>query len=150
MAEVLGKDFGGFTFSGGEPLSQPQFLLSLIDRLKPYNLCIETSGYADSKTFKEVIDKLDFVIMDIKIADSTLHKKYTGVDNAKILKNFKILKNSGKPYIIRTPLIPGITDTSDNLALIGWIIEDSKWEKLPYNAAAGANYKLFGMKYALE
>ena len=85
--------------------------------------------------------------MDIKIADSKLHKEYTGVSNEKILKNFEILKNSGKPYTIRTPLIPSITDTEDNLVKIKKIIGNSNWEQLPYNAAAGAKYKMLGMNF---
>ena len=146
---VLGDTFGGFTFSGGEPLMQSEFLLELCDELKDYNLCIETSGYADSEIFKAVIDKLNFVIMDIKIADSELHKKYTGVYNDKILKNFNYLKNCGKPYIIRTPLIPNITDTKENLDAIKKIIGDSNWGKIPYNQMAGAKYKMLGMEYKL-
>ncbi len=146
-ASVLGHDFGGFTFSGGEPLAQPEFLLELIEELKDYHLCIETSGYAESQVFRAVIEKLNFVIMDIKLADSDLHKKYTGVGNEKILKNFQILKNSGKSYIIRTPLIPNIIDTEDNLDAIKEIIGNSKWEKLPYNQMAGAKYKMVGMEY---
>ncbi len=148
-AGILGNSFGGFTFSGGEPLMQKDFLLSLIDELKGCNLCIETSGYADSETFKTVIDKLDFVIMDIKLADSGKHIEYTGVDNKKILDNFEILKTSGKPYLIRTPLIPDITDTEDNLKKIKEIIGDSPWEQIPYNQMAGAKYKMLGMEYKL-
>ena len=148
-ADVLGNDFGGFTFSGGEPLAQPQFFLELIEELEGYHLCIETSGYTSSEIFKSVIDKLDFVIMDIKLADTNLHKKYTGVGNEQILANFEILKNSGKEYVIRTPLIPNITDTDENLAEIKRIIGNSEWEKLPYNAMAGAKYKMLGMKYEL-
>ncbi len=148
-ADVLGNDFGGFTFSGGEPLAQSEFLLELIKELSGYHLCIETSGYADSKVFKAVIEKLDFVIMDIKLADSDLHKKYTGVGNGQILTNFEILKNSGKKYVIRTPLIPSITDTEENLDAIKEIIGNSEWEKLPYNTMAGAKYKMLGMEYGL-
>ena len=148
-AEILDNSFGGFTFSGGEPLAQPEFLLELIEELKGYHLCIETSGFCDSEIFKSIIDKLNFIIMDIKIADSELHKKYTGVGNELILKNFAILKESGKPYIIRTPLIPGITDTKENLSSIEKKI-GSRWEKLPYNAAAGAKYKMLGMEYCLN
>ena len=148
-ADVLGESFGGFTFSGGEPLAQPQFLLELIKELKDYHLCIETSGFTDSETFKNVISQLDFVIMDIKIADSKKHNQYTGVDNKIILKNFGILKNSGKPYVIRTPLIPDITDTKENLEAIKHIIGESNWEKLPFNAAAGAKYAMLGMEYLL-
>lgn len=149
-AAILGENFGGFTFSGGEPLMQYEFLNALINELQGYNLCIETSGFAKSEIFSEVIRKLDFVIMDIKIADSDLHKQYTGVDNGIILKNFEILKSSEKPFIIRTPLIPGITDTKDNLAGIEDIIGDSKWEKLPYNKMAGAKYKMLGMDFPLN
>lgn len=148
-ADVLGNSFGGFTFSGGEPLAQPEFLLELINELKEYNLCIETSGFADTKIFKLIVDKLDFVIMDIKLADSKQHKKYTGVDNRVILANFEHLKQSGKPYIVRTPMIPNITDTAQNLYEIKKIIGDSSWEKIPYNAAAGAKYKMLGMGYSL-
>ena len=148
-AEVLGDSFGGVTFSGGEPLAQPKFLLELIEELKDYHLCIETSGFTDSKTFETIIEKLDFIIMDIKLADSKEHEKYTGVSNEQILKNFEILKRSGKPYIIRTPLIPDITDTEANLDAIQQIIGESNWEKLPYNTMAGAKYKMLGMKCSL-
>lgn len=148
-AEVLGDSFGGFTFSGGEPLAQPEFLLSLIDELCGYHLAVETSGYADTEVFGRIIQKLDLVIMDIKLADSEAHEKYTGVKNEQILKNFELLKASGKPYIIRTPLIPDITDTKENLDAIERIIGDSAWEKLPYNAVAGAKYKMLGMEYEL-
>ena len=148
-ADVLGASFGGFTFSGGEPLFQPDFLLELIEKLKDYHLCIETSGFAKSDVFRAVIDKLDFVIMDIKLADSGEHKKYTGADNGIILENLRYLKSSGKPHVIRTPLIPGITDTPENLAAVERIVSGSTWEKLPYNALAGAKYKMLVMEYKL-
>lgn len=146
-AKVLGERFGGFTFSGGEPLAQPKFLFELIEELKDYHLCIETSGYANNEIFNETLEKLDFIIMDIKLADSKSHKLYTGVGNEQILKNLKILKSSQIPYIIRTPLIPDITDKKNNLEKIKELIGNSKWEKVPYNQLAGAKYKMLGMKY---
>ena len=148
-ANAYGDGFGGFTFSGGDPLAQPEFLLELMAELKDYHLCIETSGFAESEIFKSIVDKLDFVIMDIKLADSEEHKKYTGVDNELILQNFAYLKQSEKPYVIRTPLIPNITDTQENLSAIKNIIDGSSWEQIPYNAAAGAKYKMLGMNYKL-
>lgn len=149
-AKVLGDSFGGFTFSGGEPLAQSEFLLALVDELSDFHLCIETSGHCNSQTFKKIIDKLDFIIMDIKLANDETHKKYTGVSNAIILQNFEILRKSGKPYIIRTPLINGITDTDENLEAVRKIIGDSTWEKLPENTAAGAKYKMLGIDFPLE
>ena len=148
-AEVLGDSFGGFTFSGGEPLAQKDFLLALMNELRDYHLCIETSGYTDRETFRQVLEKLSFVIMDIKLADPILHKTYTGVSNEKILANLRILQASGKPYIIRTPLIPGITDQEENLSAIRLLIGNATWEQLPYNALAGAKYKMLDMEYTL-
>ena len=124
-------------------------MLELTEELAGFNLCIETSGFAKPEVFGAVTDKLDFVIMDIKLADGEAHKKYTGVDNAVILENLKYLQASGKPHIIRTPLIPGITDTPENLAAVEKLVGNSRWEKLPYNTLAGAKYKMLGMEYKL-
>lgn len=149
-AEVMGNGFGGFTFSGGEPLMQPEFLWELTEELRGYHLCVETCGYASEDVFQKAVEKMDFLIMDIKLASSGLHQKYTGVSNETILRNFEYLKRSGKPYLIRTPLIPGITDTEENLLEIKRIIGESPWEQLPYNAIAGAKYEMLGMKYPLS
>ncbi|MBQ9085968.1 MAG: glycyl-radical enzyme activating protein [Clostridia bacterium] len=149
-AQILGDSFGGFTFSGGEPLAQPTFLLALADELREYHLCVETSGYASSLLFQQIVDRFDLVIMDIKLADSERHQQYTGVGNELILSNFETLRHSGKPFLIRTPLIPGITDTEENLAAIQSIIGGSPWEQLPYNSMAGAKYRMLGMTYELS
>lgn len=148
-AEPMGEHFGGFTFSGGEPLMQPDFLLDIMQQLSAYHLCMETSGFARQSVFSRVVEQLDFVIMDIKLADSNTHKEYTGVGNETILANFKWLQKSNKPYLIRTPLIPGITDTQGNLTAIKNMIGDSSWELLPYNHMAGAKYKMLGLQYGL-
>jgi len=149
-AEIMGDSFGGFTFSGGEPLYQPDFLLETAALLQDYHLCIETSGCTDSSTFLRILDVLDFVIMDIKLVDDALHRQYTGASNRVILSNFKLLQQSGIPHLIRTPLIPGITDTEENLSAISGLLGGAPWEKLPYNQMAGAKYKLLDMEYPLR
>ena len=148
-AEILGSSFGGFTFSGGEPLMQYDFLASVAHELSDYHLCIETSGYANTQVFKQTCKIMDLVIMDVKLADNALHERYTGVSNRQILENLDYLKRSGTPFIIRTPLIPDITDTPENLSAIQRLIGDAEWEKLPYNQMAGAKYKMLGMEYKL-
>ena len=142
---------GGVTFSGGEPMMQADFLCEVIDTLKKNNIhtAIQTSGYAKNETFRKVIDDIDYIMMDIKLADREEHKKYTGMYNDVILENFRYLKCSGKPYIIRVPLIPGITDTEENLNGISGIVGDSPVELLNYNTLAGAKYKMLGLKYSL-
>jgi pyruvate formate lyase activating enzyme len=128
---------------------QHEFLLALAKELAGYHLCIETCGYATAETFSAVVERMDLVIMDIKLADAALHRAYTGVDNEKILKNFRFLRESGKPHLIRTPLVPNITDTEENLKAIAAIIGESPWEKLPYNQMAGAKYDMLNMKFEL-
>ena len=79
--------------------------------------------------------------------DCEKHKTYTGVCNDRILQNAAYLKASGKPHTFRTPLIPGITDTEENLAAIRAFIGDDSWEQLPYNTLAPAKYASVGREY---
>ncbi len=140
----------GVTFSGVEPLFQAGFMLETISRMDGLKTAIETSGYADPGTFQKVIDKVDLVYMDIKLADETEHIRYTGKSNDVILQNLRFLKESGKACVIRTPLIPGITDTEKNLQEIRKLIGDLPHELLPYNRMAGVKYAMTGRKYPLE
>lgn len=138
------------TFSGGEPLLQTAFLHEVLDRIPDFDVAIETSGYADPELFLSVIRRMNLVYMDIKLADDTAHRQYTGVSNARILKNLELLKQSGIPAVIRTPLIPDITDTPENLNAIRTRIGDLPWEQLPYNELAGAKYSQLGMEYRYD
>ncbi len=141
---------GGVTFSGGEPLMQAEFLHEVLDHLGDVSVAIETSGYADPDTFLSIISRMDLVYMDIKLVNDTFHKKYTGVSNKCILQNLELLRTSGIPCVIRTPLIPGITDTEENLEAIKKLVDGLAHELLPYNQMAGAKYKFFNMKYRYD
>ena len=149
-ADVLGQGFGGVTFSGGEPLAQPAFLLETASLLRGVHLCVETSGYASETVFSQMLRTMDYVIMDVKLADSGLHRRYTGVDNSRILANLRLLQSSGIPHLIRTPLIPGITDTPENLDAIRLLAGDSSWEQLPYNTLAGAKYAMLDLPFPMD
>ena len=140
---------GGITISGGEPLMQADFVCELADKLKVHK-AIQTSGYADEDTYKRVIDKFDYIMQDIKLADCEAHKLYTGVSNEKILKNIEYLKNSGKEFIFRVPMIPDITDNRENLDAIAKLTEGYDTEYIPYNTLAGAKYLMLGMEYKLD
>lgn len=156
LADILTRDAaflrankGGVTFSGGEPLMQAEFVLEAASKLGGLHTAMETSGYAETALFARIAEKIDLIILDIKLADSALHKLYTGVDNTAILENLHYLKASKKPCIIRTPLIPGITDTPENLSAIAALTRGLPWEKLPYNELAGAKYEMIGKDYTL-
>lgn len=145
------KNQGGVTFSGGEPLFQAAFLYEVLQELNEIHTAIETSGFCTEKIFEMIVNQIDLVIMDLKLMDSELHRKYTGVDNSVILKNLETLKNMQKPFIIRIPLIPGVNDTRNNLEATAAVLEDAKElirvELLPYHRMAGAKYSMVGRAY---
>ncbi len=143
---------GGITFSGGEPLFQPSFLLQCLKKLKEYNIhtAIETSGYCDKETFKQLLLYCDYIIMDIKLIDDEKHLTYTGKSNKKILENAKILMDSNVAHVFRTPLIKDITDTKENLKAIELFIKGHNWEKIPSNPLAAVKYQQLGRTFYLE
>ncbi|MBQ9545637.1 MAG: radical SAM protein [Clostridia bacterium] len=140
---------GGVTFSGGEPLAQTDFVLEAAEILRNagVHVAVQTGGYSNEEEFQRLINGVDLVMMDLKLADEKEHIRYTGVSNEKIFKNAGILKNSGVDHIFRTPLIPGITDGKENLEAIEKLTAGSKWEKLAYNKLAGAKYPMLGRTY---
>ncbi len=148
---VFISDGGGVTFSGGEPTMQHEFLCSVLDEL-PFHKAIQTCGYCDEAVFEKVLERLDFLFFDIKHTDSSAHKLYTGVDNAKILRNLEILKASEKPFVARIPLISGVNDGAENLENTARLLKGARFlqrvELLPYNAAAGAKYEMTGRAFS--
>ncbi len=150
--KFLVQNNGGITFSGGEPLFQPDFLNEVIDILKPrLHIALDTCGYAESKVFENICKKVNLLLFDLKLMDNELHKKYTGKSNDLIRQNLKIALKMDKDIIIRVPLIPGVTDAKENLSEIADFLvglnKPVQVELLPYNTAAGAKYGLVGKKF---
>ena len=152
QAGILAINGGGVTFSGGEVLLQSEFVLAVRKLIPDVHALIETSGFASEEIFTRLCQAMDMVIMDVKIVDPQLHKRYTGVDNAVILRNLQILKGMNKPFRIRVPLIPGVNDTHENMEATAALLEDApmleKVELMRYNKAAGAKYSGLCMEYA--
>ena len=142
---------GGVTFSGGEPLLQADFLIEVLRKLPDVHKAIESSGFADAGTFENVLNEIDYFIMDVKLMDSALHRKYTGVPNESILHNAQTLMKSGKPHRLRIPLIPGVSDTEENLEafarFVSSVNRSTPVELLPYHKTAGAKYEMVGLEY---
>lgn len=150
-ADFLSQSGGGVTFSGGEPLAQAEFVHEVIRRIHPLHVAIETSGFAPHDVYRQIIEDVDLVYQDVKLADSEEHRRWTGFDNDLILRNLAWLKASGKPFVARIPLIPSVTDTAENFAAIAELLKGSvnlrEVQLLPYNFAAGAKYALVGREY---
>ena len=142
---------GGVTFSGGEPLSQPEFLLEALKGLSgKLNRCIQTSGYAPNEVFSDVLKETDYFLYDLKVLNPELSLKYTGADVSIILKNFDTLIKSGKEFTVRIPLIPSVTDTKENVRAIAELLSGygiTYAEALPYNKMAGAKYAMCQREY---
>jgi pyruvate formate lyase activating enzyme len=142
---------GGVTFTGGEPLMQPQFLAETLSLLPDIHTAIETSGYADNKIFNSIIQLIDYVIMDIKLVDSSLHLKYTGAENKIILENLASLCSSNKKFVVRIPVIPGVNDNKTEYSAVAELVKDAplleRVELLPYHKTAGAKYEMINRKY---
>lgn len=142
---------GGVTFSGGEPLLQADFLAEVLDGLDGIHKAIQTSGYAKSEDFIKIIDRLDYVMFDIKHTDCKTHKEYTGVENTQILKNLEVLKKHTVPFMARIPVIPGVNDSKENFENTAKLLEGADnllgVELLPYHKTAGAKYSQVGMEY---
>jgi pyruvate formate lyase activating enzyme len=152
--EFFADSGGGVTFSGGEPLAQPEFLFELCGRLSGIHKAIETSGFAPSEVYAEMLRNVDLVFQDLKHSDPERHRELTGQDNLPILNNLKLLKQSGKPFIARLPLIPGANADAENLrncaALLAGAPNLLEVQLLPYNPAAPAKYRSAGRNFPLE
>jgi len=148
---MLESTGGGVTFSGGEPLSQPEFLLDCLKALEnKTHRAVQTCGFAPSAVFQRVLQNCDYLLFDIKHMDGAVHYRYTGVDNQQILENYRALATSGKEFITRVPLIPGVNDTQANLRATAAFLHDlqvHKIELLPYHTTAGAKYCCVGRTY---
>lgn len=151
---LLCKSGGGLTFSGGEILLQPDFLLEVLKKTASMNRVLETSGYGDSQKWRSILEHTDFVYYDLKIMDSVKHKEYTGVSNELILKNAKILFESSVPCIVRVPFIHGVNTDEENITQLCEFVKDAKnmeaVEFLSYNTMAGAKYRLVGKEYRYD
>jgi len=143
---------GGATFSGGEPLMQPEFLMALLDqcRTRGIHTAIDTTCYAELKILREAADKADMFLCDVKHMDNRMHKDYTGVGNEMILNNIRGLARhpalrretlgqaeTGEKMIIRVPVIPGFNDDRKNIEMTADFVKSleniGRIDILPYN-----------------
>lgn len=142
---------GGVTFSGGEPLLQPAFLLELLDACGhlDHHRTVDTSGYADTETLLSVADRTDLFLYDLKHMDPEKHHTYTGVSNEKILTNLKQLSDHGANIVVRLPIVPGINSDDENIDQTGAFLSKlsgvQRVDLLPYHCAATAKYKHLGL-----
>jgi pyruvate formate lyase activating enzyme len=146
---------GGVTFSGGEPLMQPDFLAEMLHlcKSKGIHAAIDTSGHAEPAAFKKVMDTANLFLYDIKVMDDVKHVEYTGVSNELALKNLAMLAGAGKEILLRFPVIPGITDDDENVDKVARLMKGlhlNRIDLLPYHSIAKDKYRRMGKDYLLN
>lgn len=144
---------GGVTLGGGEPTYQYDFVSELLGQLKNINIntAIETCGYIEWKKLEQLLEKIDWVIFDIKHTDNEKHIKYTGIPNVIILDNLERLLKIRKNVIVRITLIPGfndgITEKAKIVSFIRSLDENVKIEYLNYHEFGKFKYDLIDRSY---
>ena len=137
---------GGVTLSGGEVLLQGPFALELLKALKQNGIstAIETNLNVNYDTILPLLPHIDLIMCDLKIWDADRHRKWTGSDNRRIIDNIKALSATGVPMIVRTPVIPGVNDSSDEIGdisrFIGTLDNILYYELLNFNPLGGSKY----------
>lgn len=154
------KDFyeesdGGITISGGEGMSQPQFLKDLISELKNHDLhvAIETTGYIQPQIFQELAPKFDLLLFDIKHYQTDKHYEGTHVHNELIIENFKWAIKNGIEVLPRIPVIPDFNSSIEDADGISDLLLEAganKVQLLPFHQFGEKKYELLNREYTLK
>ena len=149
---------GGMTLSGGECMLQPDFSAALLEEAhnNGFNTAIETACNVPWEFIEKVLPHVDTMLHDHKLTIPERHKKWTGVDNKRILENFKKAYETFPDidFIARTPLIPGVNDDEEHIRAVLEFIRPHKnvieYELLPYHRFGTAKYEFLGKVYELD
>ena len=148
---------GGVTVSGGEPLLQARFVREFLKLCKAEGLhtAIDTSGAIYTPDALAVMDYCDLVLLDIKTADDSMHKAYTGMERNNNKQWFDYLKSIGKPIWVRHVLVPGRTADEDHVRAVGEYLRNyrdiiQRIDLLPYHTMGAYKYEEMGIAYSLD
>lgn len=143
---------GGVTLSGGEALLQTEFCEGFLRRMKREGVhtAVETAGYYGAEVLERIGDAIDLFLFDLKCVDPAKHRKYTGVDNAGILANFRAAAKGGN-VILRVALIPGVNDKEEFEKIIIFAAKEGVEEVhiLPFHSMGDFKYSQLGTEYGL-
>lgn len=150
------KSGGGVTLSGGEPLMQSPFVLVLMQAIKRENihLTLDTCAGLNWKTLRPLVELSDLILLDLKQMDRDAHLKLMGIPLDIVLENARQITKMEKPIWVRTPVIPGCTDSEANIRDIARFIKQNlstvkRYDLLSFNKFCAAKYQRLGLKWAL-
>lgn len=151
----FGKN-GGITFSGGEPLSQSEFLIECLKLCKEHGIhtCLDTSGVGDALYNKEIISNVDLIILDVKAVDEDSYFEITSVPIEKSIEFLNLCQSLNKKLWLRSVIVPNINDTEEYIKSLAEFIlplkNIEKIELLPYHTMGKSKYEKLGIPYKLS
>lgn len=147
------RDGGGVTFSGGEPLLQPDFLDRLLEscRARGWHTAVSTSGFAARAAASRLASTADLVLFDVKHLDDDRHRAMTGVSNRGILENLDALAAAGAAVVLRLTLVAGLNDDEAHVERVGALARRlglSRVELIPVRPPAVQGFRTAARTYA--
>lgn len=148
---------GGVTFSGGDPLTQWEFVRDVLVACKRINIntCVESELFCKQAVLDEIIPFTDLFISDIKHMDSEKHHQITNVGNEIILENLKYLVSKNMPLVLRIPIVTGYNDSDENIRQTGEFIRNElhnriiQLQLLPFRPLGEDKYESLGIPYLM-
>ena len=149
---------GGISLSGGDCLCQPRFSAALLKEAhdRGMNTSIETASNVPWEAMEMVLPHVDTIFHDLKLMDPVRHRKWTGVDNSRILANLEKAYETfkDKRFLARSPIIPGVNDAEDHVgAVLKFVLPHENvisYELLPYHRLGETKYGFLGRIYQLR
>ncbi len=147
---------GGASFSGGEPLLQHEFLLSLLEACKERSIhtVVDTAGMTTPAILERISKYVDLFLFDLKTFNDKKHREFTGVSNGLIIGNLRRLAEWKKNVIVRIPVIPGVnddpTDILESGAFVASLGNVTEIHLLPYHTIGVEKYRRLGLEYEMQ
>lgn len=147
---------GGVTLSGGEVLMQADFAAVLLKEFSDLGVhtAIETTGCFPVERIKALTPFLNQVLFDLKIMDPERNKSVIGSNIVTVKENFEYLLAQEEIELIpRIPLIPGYTDTMDNILDIVTYLSDLGVKEvhiLPFHQYGSSKYDYLAWEYTMK
>lgn len=148
---------GGVTFSGGEPLRQPEFLLECLKKCNEEGIhtVLDTSGVGFGD-YDEILKYTDLVILDIKHSSNEKYKEITGLDISCYYEFKEAVIRNNKNMWLKQVVTPGINDTYESMMEFEQEVKSfpesiiQKVELLPYHTLGVFKYKELNIDYKLN